>query len=77
MLLKTNEYNKADEERQLLKELQAGLRTEVKKLEKAGRNKDDAIRVMKRQLQCFGDIAREKQRARDTCDKLCANLRLL
>ena len=25
----------------------------------------------------FGDIAREKQRARDTCDKLRANLRLL
>ena len=53
------------------------VRAEVKKLEKAGRNKDDTITAMKMQLQCFGDIAREKQKARDECDKLRAKLRLL
>ncbi|XP_043199336.1 E3 ubiquitin-protein ligase TRAIP-like isoform X1 [Amphibalanus amphitrite] len=75
--LKTTEYNKAEEERQLLKEQHAGLRSEIKKLEKAGRSKDDTITAMKMQLQCFGDIAREKQKARDECDKLRARLRLL
>ena len=49
----------------------------MKKLEKAGRSKDDTITAMKMQLQCFGDIAREKQKARDECDKLRAKLRLM